>query len=201
VKNLKHAVPASVLLVVLLLAVGCSSSSSAASGSASPSATQSAGLSASEYVVAVCGAFQDYADAVKQRQGSFTPTGSDIATVKQSWLDFLDGMITDTQALVTKIDALGVPDVSDGQAAASTLKADFSTLQSELQKLRDQSADLPTTSPAAFQAAFSPLLKQFQTDMQGFGQDLNQFSGDALDQAFSAAPECTNVGASSSPTG
>jgi hypothetical protein len=187
----------SVLLAAMLLTVGCSSSSTSTSVVASPSATT--GLSASDYVVAVCGAFQGYADSVKQRQVAFTPTGSDVAAVKQSWLDFLDGMITDTRTLVTKIDALGVPDVSDGQAAASTLQADFSKLGSELQKLRDQSADLPTTSSAAFTAAFRPLLTQFQSDVQGFGQDLNQFSGDAIDAAFSAAPECANLSAPSSP--
>jgi hypothetical protein len=197
VKNLERGVPVSIAMAAMLLAVGCSSSSST-SASVAASASATTGLSASDYVVAVCGAFQGYADSVNQRQGAFTPTGSDVAAVKQSWLDFLDGMITDTQTLVTKIGALGVPDVSDGQAAASTLTADFSKLKSDLRKLRDQSADLPTTSPAAFTAAFRPLLTQFQTDMQGFGQDLNQFSGDALDAAFSAAPECANVGASPS---
>jgi hypothetical protein len=193
--DLKRGVGVSIAPAVMLLAVGCSSSSTSA---VAASASATAGLSPSDYVVAVCGAFQDYADSVRQRQSAFTPTGSDIAAVKQSWLDFLDGMITDTQTLVTKIEAIGVPDVSDGQAAASTLNADFSKLQSDLQTLRDQSADLPTTSPAAFTSAFRPLLTQFQTDIQGFGQDLNQFSGGALDAAFSAAPECANVGASTS---
>ena len=182
-------------VVVPLALAGCSTST-APSGSAS--ASTSAGLSASAYVIGVCGAFQDYANAVKQRQDAFKADRTDIAAVKQSWLDFLDGMIQDTTTLVAKIEALGVPDVSDGQAASSTLKSDFTTLQTDLQKLRDQSADLPTSSPAAFTAAFGPLLKQFQTDMQGFGQDLNQFSGDELDAAFSAAPECAKVNVSTS---
>ena len=182
-------------VVVPLALAGCSTST-APPGSAS--ASTSAGLSASAYVIGVCGAFQDYANAVKQRQDAFKADGTEIAAVKQSWLDFLDGMIQDTTTLVAKIEALGVPDVSDGQAASSTLKSDFTTLQTDLQKLRDQSADLPTSSPAAFTAAFGPLLKQFQTDMQGFGQDLNQFSGDELDAAFSAAPECAKVNVSTS---
>ena len=182
-------------VVVPLALAGCSTST-APSGSAS--ASTSAGLSASAYVIGVCGAFQDYANAVKQRQDAFKADGTDIAAVKQSWLDFLDGMIQDTTTLVAKIEALGVPDVSDGRAASSTLKSGFTTLQTDLQKLRDQSADLPTSSPAAFTAAFGPLLKQFQTDMQGFGQDLNQFSGDELDAAFSAAPECAKVNVSTS---
>ena len=108
-------------------------------------------------------------------------------------------MIQDTHALVTKIQSLGVPDVSDGQAAASTLKGEFSTLQSDIQSLRDQSADLPTTSEAAFAAAFQPILQKFQTDLTGFGQELSKFTGDKLDAAFSKAPECANLSASSSP--
>ena len=117
----------------------------------------------------------------------------------EAWLDFLDGMVQDTQALVTKIQSLGVPDVSDGQAAASTLKGEFSTLQSDIQSLRDQSADLPTTSEAAFAAAFQPILQKFQTDLTAFGQELSKFTGDKLDAAFSKAPECANLSASSSP--
>ena len=100
-------------------------------------------------------------------------------------------------ALVT-----GVPELaefSDGQAAASTLKDEFSTLQSDMQSLRDQSADLPTTSEAAFAAAFQPILQKFQTDLTGFGQELSKFTGDKLDAAFSKAPECANLSASSSP--
>jgi len=188
----------SALVVIPLALAGCSKSSSAAAPTGSASASANAGLSAADYVGGVCGAFQNYANAVKQRQDAFKADGTGAAAVKQSWLDFLDGMIQDTTTLVTKIEALGVPDVSDGQAASSTLKSDFTTLQSDLQKLREQSADLPTSSPAAFTAAFGPLLKQFQTDMQGFGQDLNKFSGDELDAAFSASPECAKVNATNS---
>ena len=196
-RNRHRAASAAVLLALSMLVVGCSSSSSTA-GSVSSSTSASAALSAGDYVVGVCGAFQDYANAVKQRQDAFKAAGTDIASVKQSWLDFLDGMIQDTQTLVTQIKSLGVPDVSDGQAAASALNDEFATLQSEIQKLRDQSADLPTTSEAAFAAAFQPLLQQFQTDLTGFGQDLKKFTGDELDKAFSAAPECSNVGPSTS---
>ena len=188
----------SALVVVPLGLAGCSTSSSAAGPTGSASASANAGLSAAAYVGGVCGAFQTYANAVKQRQDAFKAAGTDIASVKQSWLDFLDGMIQDTQALVTQIKSLGVPAVSDGQAAASTLNDEFATLQSEIQKLRDQSANLPTTSEAAFAAAFQPLLQQFQTDLTGFGQGLNKFTGDELDKAFSASPACANVGASTS---
>src|SRR6266513_2406627 len=97
-----------VLLALSMPVVGCGSGSST-SDSVSPSASASAGLSASAYVIGVCGAFQDYANAVKQRQDAFKANGTNLAAVKQSWLDFLDGMIQDTQSLVTKIDSLGVP--------------------------------------------------------------------------------------------
>ena len=197
-KNLDRRVAVSLLLAVTVLAVGCSSSSSAAASTSAPTGA-SAGLSATAYVNGVCGAFQDFANAVKQRQDAFKAAGTDIAAVKQAWLDFLDGMVQDTQAIVTKIQSLGVPDVSDGQAAASTLKGEFSTLQSDIQSLRDQSADLPTTSEAAFAAAFQPILQKFQTDLTGFGQELSKFTGDKLDAAFSKAPECANLSASSSP--
>jgi hypothetical protein len=187
---------ASVLVAFAFTTAACSSSSSAAAPtSASPSP-----LSAADYVSGVCAALGDYQDSLQQAQSDFTVQTTDLAALKQSWLDLLDGMLTSTQQLVSDIQALGAPDTSEGQQAAETIQSDFERLQQDLQQLRDRSADLEPTDPASFMSSFEPMIQQFQTDMSTFGQDLEQFNGGELDQAFSQSPQCAEFASSVSPS-
>jgi hypothetical protein len=198
----KPARSAAVLLALALSLAACSSSSSSSpgtSGSPSPSATANA-LSPADYIAGVCSAMTNYQQDVQQLQTSFNPNQTDLALVKQSWLGFLDGMLASTQTLVSDIEALGVPDTSDGEAAAQALKTDFEQLKTNLQDLRDHSASLSPESPADFMTNFEALITQFQSDMSTFGQDLDQFNGDEIDQAFSNAPECASIAGSASPS-
>jgi len=180
---------ASVLIALVLSATACSSSSSATT-----TTSASAGaMSAADYAAGVCSAMSTFESDVQQAQSSFNPNTTDLATLKQSWLSLLDGMIQATQNLVSSIQALGVPDTSDGQQAADALKTDFTKLQQDLQSLRDHSDALSPTNPGDFMTTFEPLVQQFQTDMQGFGQDLAQLNGGELETAFSQAPECAAI--------
>jgi len=191
---------AAVLVTVAIVATACSSSTTTSPATAAPTSPSPSTLSAADYVAGVCSAMGQYQTDVQKQQASFNPNTTDLAQLKQNWLDFLQGMLTATQTLVSSIDALGVPDTSDGQQAAATLKKDFQTLQADLQKLIDQSQSLSASDPSGFMAQLQPMLTSFQTDMQGFGQDLQQFNGGPLDQAFSQAPECQSLVASASPS-
>jgi hypothetical protein len=190
---------ASVLLALALSSTACSSDPSS-NGSAITSTSSPTTLSAADYVAGVCTALGDYQDSLQQAQSNFTVQTSDLAALKQSWLDLLDGMLTSTQQLVADIHALGAPDTSEGQQAADTIEGDFEQLQQDLQQLRDQSADLEPTDPGTFMSSFEPMISKFQTDMSTFGQDLEQFNGGELDQAFSQAPACAEFASSSSPS-
>jgi ElaB/YqjD/DUF883 family membrane-anchored ribosome-binding protein len=189
--------PLAVALVVVALSVSaCSSSSpSAASGTttSSPSPTP---ISATDYVAGVCTAIGTWQATVKQEGSTFNPSTTDVAALKQSWLDFLDGIIKSTQTLVSSIQALGTPDTSDAQAAAERLEADFTTLLADFQKLRDESASLSTSSSSTFMSKFQQLLQQFQQDAQGVTQDLSQVPPE-FQSAASAAPECEALASAS----
>jgi hypothetical protein len=186
----------SVVVAFTLTAAACSSSSSAAAPTSAPPSD----LSVADYVSGVCAALGDYQDSLQQAQSNFTVQTTDLPALKQSWLDLLDGMLTSTQQLVSEIQALGAPDTSDGQQAAETIQGDFEQLQQDLQQLRDRSADLEPTDPASFMSSFEPMIQQFQTDMTTFGQDLEQFNGGELDQAFSQSPQCAEFASSASPS-
>jgi ElaB/YqjD/DUF883 family membrane-anchored ribosome-binding protein len=186
---------AAALLALTLSVAACSSSSSSPAGT-TPTSLSPTPLSVADYVAGVCTAVSTFQTSVKQQGSTFSSSTTDPVALKQSWLSFLDGIIQSTQTLSSSIQALGTPDTSDAQAAADTLKADFATLHSDLQKLRDQSASLSTDNQATFMAGFSQLLKTFQQDVQGVSQDLGQIPT-AFQSAASAAPQCQALNSAS----
>jgi predicted small secreted protein len=195
------------LVAVAFVAAACSSdSSSSSSTSTTPSAAAPTSASASttpvaDYAAGVCTAISSFRTDVQQEQSSFNPNTSDLSDLKKSWITFLSGMQKSVQTLVADIDALGTPDVSNGQEAASTIKADFEKLQEDIQTLKDKSSSLSTNDAATFVSSFQTMIKQFQTDMAGFGQDL-QTIGASMDTAFANASECKGLvgGGSASPS-
>src|SRR5436190_14826018 len=166
------------LVAVAFLAAACSSNSTPSSApsnpvtpSASPPASVSANtIPATAYAAGVCTAIDSFRTEVQKEQSGFNPNTSDLNALKKSWISFLSGMQKSTQTLVTDINALGSPDVSNGQQAAATIKADFQKLQQDIQALKEKSGSLSTSDPTQFIASFKGMITQFQTDMAGFGQ-------------------------------
>jgi hypothetical protein len=146
----------------------------------------------------VCTAIDSFRTEVQKEQSGFNPNTSDLNALKKSWISFLSAMQKSTQTLVADINALGSPDVSNGQQAAATIKADFEKLQQDIQSLKEKSGSLSTSDPTQFISSFKGMITQFQTDMAGFGQDL-QSIGTGLDAAFAQAPECKGLIGGGSP--
>jgi uncharacterized protein YoxC len=179
------------LTVAVLVLGGCSSdASSTTSAGASTSAASGATTSANDFMAGLCGALTDWSDAIRQRQGSFTPDTDDVESLKQSWLNFLDGVNEDTDAMLVKLHDLGTPDVPNGEQTVTRVIDALEMLGASFQDLRDRSADLPTTSPAAFTQQFGTLLTSFQNDVSSFGDSFDKLQSDELESAFSAAPAC-----------
>ncbi len=195
------------LVAVAFIGAACSSNSTTSSTpsnpstpSPSPSASVSANtIPATAYAAGVCTAISSFRTEVQKEQSAFNPNTSDLAALKKSWIAFLTGMQKSTQTLVTDINALGSPDVSNGQEAAATIKADFEKLQKDIQALKEKSGSLSTSDPTQFIASFKGMITQFQTDMAGFGQDL-QSVGTGLDAAFAQVPECKGLAGGGSPS-
>jgi predicted small secreted protein len=195
------------LVAVAFIAAACSSnstSSSTPSSPSTPSASAPASVSASttpatDYAAGVCTAIDSFRTDVQKEQSGFNPNTSDLSALKKSWISFLSEMQKSTQKLVADIDALGTPDVSNGQEAAATIKADFEKLQQDIQQLKEKSGGLSTSDPTQFISSFKGMITQFQTDMTGFGQDL-QSIGTGLDAAFAQAPACAGLVGGGSPS-
>jgi hypothetical protein len=195
------------VLVVALIGAACNNSSSSSSSNSKPSSggaiatvptsPSNSSVPVSDYANGVCSAIKSFQTKVKQEEASLNLNTSDIPSLKQSWLTFLNGVMTATESLVTAIQTLGAPDVPGGQQAAAAVNAEFTKLAHDVQTLKAQSETLPTTSSNAFVAEFKPMIDRFKTDMQGFATDLKS-AGGGLDAALGGATSCNGLFGSSS---
>jgi len=181
--------PLAVLLVVVALSA-CTSSSSTPPPSPSPTPTI---VSASAYAASVCTAITTYQTNVTQQASNFNANTTDLAVLKQGFLDVLNGILQSTQTLITDVNAAGIPDTPNGQQDVDSFNTQLLALQTSIQNLRDQVQNLSTTDPVAFTSAIRPIIQKFQTDIQEFGQTFQKPDDPQLTAAFSQAPECAKL--------
>jgi ElaB/YqjD/DUF883 family membrane-anchored ribosome-binding protein len=150
-------------------------------------------LSAGDYAKQACDTMQTWVTSVQQRSQGFQPSGSNLESVKTAWLDFLDGVIADTDQMLSDLEALGTPAVDGAEEAVTQLTGALQRLNDAFTTLRDDSAQLSTADPAQFQKDFQALLKNFQSEMSGMGDAFSQISNQELDKAFNAEPACASL--------
>ena len=182
--------PLAAALVVVALSACSSSSSSASSPSPSPTPTV---VSASAYAASVCTAITTYQTNVTQQAANFNSNTTDLAVLKQGFLDVLNGILQSTQTLITDVNAAGIPDTPKGQQDVDEFNTELLALQTSIQDLRDQVQNLSTTDPVAFSSAIRPIIQKFQTDIQEFGQTFQKPDDPQLTAAFSQAPKCAKL--------
>ena len=187
------------VLAVVLLAGACSSNSSSGTAggptSAETGGTQPAQvLSAEEYVKDACTAMTDWLAAIQARSADISnlPSG-DAEAAKSAVLDFLDGVIADTDSMVSTVDGLGPPDVTDGAAAHDALVNVLSDIRDIFQGARDDLDALSTSDPQAFAEALAQIGNDISSSSSSVGSAFQDFQNAELDAAFGAEPACASL--------
>ncbi|MGQ0670631.1 MAG: hypothetical protein ACT4PO_13320 [Actinomycetota bacterium] len=156
-------------------------------------------VSAEAYASGFCGLLADWIGAIADRS---TELSGSIATVasptdgQELLAAYVDGLIADTEELLTGTEQLGVPDVDGGEAIAETLIAAFEDAKAVLEDARAEVDGLPTDDPAAFAEATGVLGTSIQTSLGGIGTSLglSNVGSPELDAAFAEDPACTGIG-------
>jgi hypothetical protein len=189
--SMRGKLSAMVLPMALLVAGACSGTDGGGDG-AEPDT-----VSATEYATGVCGAIGGWVDDIQglnaDLQASLDP--NDIDALKDVMVDFLDDVVTATDSAISEVEAVGVPDVEDGQAAAETVLTALRDSKAVFEDARDRVEGLSTADPAAFGEELQTLGTDLQTSMSGIGGQLDQFASPELDEAANDVPECDEVAA------
>jgi len=156
-------------------------------------------ISAEAYAAGFCGLLGDWLGSIQDRSsglsGSFTAAASP-ADGQEILGTYVDGLIADTEELITGTEELGVPDVDGGGTIAETLIAAFEDAKAVLEDARAEVDGLPTDDPAAFAEASGALGVSIEASLGAIGASLSlsDVSSPELDAAFAEDPACTGIG-------
>ena len=187
---------AAVMLALVVLASACSSNNSSiaespTSGGTGGSQTTSSALGAEDYVKSACTAMADWLAAIQARAGDLSNLSSgDTEAAKTAVLDFLDGVIADTDTMLSSVDGLGAPDVTDGAAAHEALVGVLSEARDLFQGARDDVDGLSTADTQAFGEALTQIGDDLSSSANSVGSAFADFHNADLDTAFQAEPAC-----------
>jgi len=166
------------LLAALALA-GCGSSSS------------TTGATAASYVKVVCTAVRGWASDMDTRSGALNvATIKNAAQGKAAIEAFFTGAASDTADVVSKLQAAGQPNVTNGQTIAGAFVLAFQRIENALKTGQTRATTLPTSSATAFRDAARKLATSAQTSLNNIGSGLSGLTSPGLESAAKKAPAC-----------
>lgn len=179
--SLRRTLPALVVMAAVVLA-GCGSSSSS-------------GVSPAAYVKSICSAIGPFEKDVQSRSSALNLSSLTSAAQGKSALhNFLNAVVSDTDAAVSKLKAAGTPNVKNGKAISTGIVSAFTQLRTALAGAASQASSLPTGSPAAFKTAAEKLGTDVRSSMSSIGASLGNLKSADLEKAAAKEPACKSLG-------
>jgi hypothetical protein len=132
----------------------------------------------SEWMNGVCETLSGWRDDVQQQADDFQDSlssDSSVPEVKDQFVQFLDDVVATTEAMLSDLRDLGVPDVTQGSGIATTMRNGLRKIQTGLEDAHTRAENLPTGDRASF-----------RREVNSIGTALNKSSsaaGDVFDAA------------------
>jgi hypothetical protein len=184
-------------LAVVLIPLGMLLMGACGGDDAADGGVETDTVSATEYATGVCRAIAGWVDDIQglnqDLQANLDP--SSIGGLKDAMVGFLEDVTTATDDVIGEVEAVGIPDVDDGEAAADAVLAALRDSRAVFDDARDRAQGLSTADPAAFAEELQTLGTDIQSSMSGIGSELDQFGSPELDEASKDIPECQEVAA------
>ena len=183
-------------LVLALLALAGCSKDSGGGGSQTGTGANTTTVSPETYVAGLCSTMATYISDVQSITNDFTssltPTAP-LADQKAAVLAYLDDVITSTKSMIADVQAVGVPDVSNGQEVVSAVQSAFQQAESVMEDARSTVGSLSLDDPVAFGNALKDLGTSLQTSLGDVGGSLGALDSPELSSASAAEPACTSL--------
>lgn len=154
-------------------------------------------VSAEEYARGVCSAIGTWIDDVmalqQDLQENLDPTSLD--SLKDAMVGFMEDMVSSTDTVISDVEAVGTPDVDNGEAAAEAVLTALRGVRTVFQDAGDRVADLGTDDPQAFASELQSMATDVQSSVSDIGSEFDQFESPELKEVFEDVPECDEVAA------
>lgn len=186
------------LLLALSLLAACSSGDDGGGGSGGGNGGSGDTVTApADYAEGLCTAIADFQTDLDRQSaelqdalGQGTPSPADM---KDTLVTFVSGLSDRTHELIDEVEALGTPDVENGEEVRSTLTGAFETVVAAFDEAEADIEALPTDDPAALVQGFTDV----GTKLQEAGTEISTSFGDIqspeLDEAAADVEACSGV--------
>jgi hypothetical protein len=199
------------LLVALLLPfgiVGCGVSddeqSVGTTTTTTAAGTATKRMPLDEWGASVCRAVTDWSEEFEQMGADFeadleTLDKGDVEGVRDMLADFFGQAADVTHDLGDDLEALGEPDLGQGEEIAKDLRKGISKVQGELTHTKNQVAELEVDNPKKFTDEIDRLSDEFQSALDEIGDALDDFEsryeddGAAIDEVLRKDETCENA--------
>lgn len=191
-------------LVILLSAAALAFAAVGCGGDGGGDSSAS-GTKPEEWASSVCGALQTWEDDLKagsQQLSADLRSSSDLKSVKQKLVTFLENAEQSTKEMVSDVKAAGAPDVKDGEAIHRDLESGLTEAQTSFERAVTQAKKLPTNDPQALTTGLTTLAGRIQTELTATGKHFSDLEGKYdvgdLNEAMTDEPACKPFVSSSS---
>ena len=186
------------LLLALSLLAACSSGDGGGGGSSGGNdGSADTATAPADYAEGLCTAIADFQTDLDRQSaelqdalGQGTPSPADM---KDTLVTFVSGLSDRTHKLIDEVEALGTPDVENGEEVRSTLTGAFETVVAAFDQAEADIEALPTDDPAALVQGFTDV----GTKLQEAGTEISTSFGDIqspeLDEAAADVEACSGV--------
>jgi hypothetical protein len=145
----------------------------------------------------LCAAIVSYQSDLEAENASFqelfsggTPTPEDTKTALGS---FLGTAAARTEQLVDDVNALGTPDVDNGDDVRSALTTAFEQVVELFNSAKSDIEALSVDDPAALLAGLEATATKLQEAATGISTSFDELSSPELDEVAAGAPSCAGV--------
>ncbi len=186
------------IVLALVLLAACSSDGSGGADGGGTSAEAPAEAAAPDaYMEGLCAAIVSYQGDLEAESTSLqdefsggTPTPEETKDVLVS---FLGTMSDRTQQLIDDVEALGTPDVENGEQVKTAFVGAFQQVVDLFDSAKSDVEKLSTDDPAALAEGFATAATKLQEAGAGIGASFNDLSSEELDAAAQEAASCAGV--------
>ena len=127
--------------------------------------SSSSSTSADSYATAVCGAANDWFNEIKPSVLAMPSLMTSAKQAKITVVGVLDGAVTATETLITRVKDAGTPDIDGGREAAAGALMGLTSMKDAFVQAEETAKGLSTKDPDAFRKAVHALLLEMQSAM------------------------------------
>jgi hypothetical protein len=164
-----------------------------AGGCGGGGSSEAEGTPPRQWVTSVCGALDTWQTSLQDRAQGLPREvlqASSPTDAKRRISDFLDEVIAETDAMISRVGKAGQPAVDEGRRIASDVHTRLLKVKAAFVQAREKVLKVPTDDPFAFQRQLTQIGQDLLAQGQSLGDILGRADAKPIQDALQANEQC-----------